>query len=110
MERFVKSDVVVLPLPYTDFSDAKKRPALIVANLKGKNTILVQITKINRNDDDIISLGKKDFVSGFLKEDSFVMPSMISTVRSSLISYKVGRIKKEKLEEIERKMCEIFTR
>ena len=34
MERFVKGDVVVLPFPYTDLSDTKKRPSLVVANVK----------------------------------------------------------------------------
>ncbi|MEK6913152.1 MAG: type II toxin-antitoxin system PemK/MazF family toxin [Nanoarchaeota archaeon] len=71
MEKFVKGDVVVLPFPYTDLSIAKKRPAVVIANLKGENIILAQITTNQRKDEDILSLTKKDFASGSLNYDSF---------------------------------------
>ncbi len=43
MERFVKGEVVVFPFLYTNLSEAKKRPALVVAKLKGENVILAQL-------------------------------------------------------------------
>ena len=73
MERFVKGDVVILPFPYTNFSSTKKRPALVVAQLKGNNVILVQITSQRRDDDDAIELKDSDFSSGDLKKTSFIM-------------------------------------
>ena len=39
MEELVKGDVVVLPFPFSDLTASKKRPALIVANLKGNDII-----------------------------------------------------------------------
>lgn len=39
MERFVKGDVIVLPFPFTDLSSAKRRPAVIIADLKGNDYI-----------------------------------------------------------------------
>jgi len=110
MERFVKGDVVVMPFPYTDLSTIKKRPALIIATLKGDNIILAQITKINRNDEDIISLKKSDFSFGMLKTDSYIMPSIIFTAESLSIEYKIGKLKQEKINQIEKKLVEIFTR
>lgn len=107
---YVKGDVVVLPFPYTDLSSAKKRPALIIATLKGENIILAQITTNQRNDEDLISLTKKDFASGFLKYNSFIMISLIFTADSSKIDYKIGRIKREKIKEVENKLCKVFTR
>mgnify|MGYP001613428797 FL=1 len=50
MERFVKGDVIVLPFPYTDLSTTKKRPALVIATLRGENIILAQITTVKRED------------------------------------------------------------
>lgn len=110
MERFVKGDVVVLPFPYTDFSNVKKRPAVVIATLKGTNVILAQITTNKRNDEDLISLTKKDFVSSSLSSDSFIMASLIFTADSSKIEYKIGRIKSEKIKEIQKKLIEVFTR
>jgi mRNA interferase MazF len=110
MERFVKGDVVVLPFPYTDFSSVKKRPAVVIATLKGSNVILSQITTNQRNDEDLISLTKKDFASGSLSSDSFIMASLIFTADISRIEYKAGKIKPEKIKEVQNKLCEIFTR
>ena len=106
----MKGEVVVSPFPYTNLSATKKRPALVIATLKGENIILAQITTVKREDEDLVSLSKKDFASGFLKHDSFVMPSIITTAESSSVLYKVGKIKQEKIKEIEKKLCEIFTR
>lgn len=110
MERFVKGDVVVLPFPYTDFSSVKKRPAVVVANLKGQNVILAQITTNQRHDEDLVSLRKKDFSSGSLSSDSFIMASLLFTADASRISYKAGKIKQKKVEEVQKELIEVFTR
>ncbi len=110
MERFVKGDVVVLPFPYTDLSTTKKRPALIVATLKGENIILAQITTKQRDDEDMLTLKKADFASGILKVDSYIMSSILFTAESSTVSYKAGKIKISKIKEVQDKLCEIFTR
>jgi len=110
MERFVKGDVVVLPFPYTDFSNVQKRPAVVIATLRGQNTILAQITTNKRDDEDLVSLTKKDFSSGSLKFDSFIMVSLIFTVDTSKINYKAGSLKQEKIKQVENKLIEVFTR
>jgi len=37
MAEFVKGDVVVVPFPFSDLSQAKKRPALVISKLKEIN-------------------------------------------------------------------------
>ncbi len=44
MATFVKGDVVIVPFPFSDLSQAKRRPALVVAKLTGDDLILCQIT------------------------------------------------------------------
>ena len=110
MEKFVKGDVVILPFPYTDLSSLKKRPALVVATLKGDNIILAQITTKKRSDPDLIELKKSDFSEGSLETDSFIMPSILFTAEILTIEYKAGRLKAAKVKEVENKLCEIFTR
>ena len=110
MEEFVKGDVVVTFFPFTDMSAIKKRPALVVADLKGENIILCQITTKKRRDGDKIELSDSDFVEGNLDFESFIMPSIIFTSEKAAISYRLGKLKKEKISEVENKVCEIFTR
>ena len=110
MEGFVKGDIVVLPFPYTDLSTTKKRPALIVATLMGENIILAQITTKERDDKDALTLKKSDFSSGMLKTDSYITPSILFTAESFSVDYKAGKLKSEKIKEVEKKLIEIFTR
>jgi len=37
MARFVRGDVAVVSFPFSDLTQAKRRPALIVSNLDGNN-------------------------------------------------------------------------
>ena len=58
MAEFIKGDVVVVPFPFSDLSQAKRRPALVVAELKGADLILCQITSQNIQDVYAIPLGR----------------------------------------------------
>ena len=46
----MKGTVVVVPFPFSDLSDSKRRPALVIADLKGNDMILCQITSQNTKD------------------------------------------------------------
>jgi mRNA interferase MazF len=108
--RFEKGDVVVFQFPFSDSDIYKKRPSLVVANLKGDNLILCQITGQPRPDPDRIELRRKDFQSGGIMRDSFIIPSILFTIHKSRINYKAGKIKQEKIKEVQDKLCEIFCR
>jgi mRNA interferase MazF len=113
MEKFVefeKGDVVVFQFPFSDTGVSKKRPGLVVAKLKGNDLILCQITKQPRPDPDLIELNLKDFQSGRINQNSFIRPSILFTVRKSRIEYKAGKLRQEKINEVQNRLCQIFTR
>ena len=74
MARFIKGDVVILPFPFSDLSQAKRRPALVVANLKGDDLILCQITSQTVSDDYAVAITNIDFSNGELNRNSNVRP------------------------------------
>ncbi|MBR9704126.1 type II toxin-antitoxin system PemK/MazF family toxin [Candidatus Pacearchaeota archaeon] len=108
MEKFVKGDVVVTPFPFSDLSSSIKRPALVISNLKGKDLILCQITSKNHPDPYQINLLPEDFIKGELYINSFIKPLIIFTLRNSIILYKIGKIKKDKIFEVENRICDII--
>ena len=108
MERFIKGDVVVVPFPFSDLSQFKKRPALVIANLEGEDLILCQITSKYKKDKYAIALNQSDFSEGSLKINSYIRPNKIFTAHKDLILYKVGQIKKEKMSEVLEKLEEIL--
>lgn len=110
MEGLVKGDVVITPFPFSDLKSSIKRPALVVANLKGNDLILCQITSKEHLDPYQIILDKNEFSQGSLSVNSFIKPSILFTLRNSIILYKAGRINKAKIKEVEDKICDIIRR
>ena len=61
MEEFVKGEVVVIPFPFSDLSEVKRRPAFVVNKLAGDDAILCQITSHTLKDKYSVPLRKADF-------------------------------------------------
>ncbi len=108
MGRFMKGDIAVIPFPFSDLSDAKKRPALVLAELDGDDVILCQITSQNIKDEYAIILKDSDFKSGSLNKTSNIRPNRIFTADEKIILYKVGNVKEEKINEVVDKIIEIL--
>ena len=106
----MKGDVVVLPFPFSDLSKSRKRPALVVADLKAQDIILCQITSKARIDDYCIVLGNDDFKQGGLNLTSMIRPNKLFTADKSIILYRIGSLKKEKIKEVETELVKIFKR
>ena len=99
MGKPVIGEVVVLPFPQTNLQVGKRRPALVVAVLKGDDLILCQITSQVRSDGYSISLDAPDFERGRLAMDCFIRPNRLFTVEQSVILYSAGKVKDAKLRE-----------
>ena len=108
MAKFVKGDIVVIPFPFSDLSLAKRRPALVIADLSGDDIILCQITSQNISDKYAITLEGKDFQSGSLKKKSNIRPNRIFTADNHIILYKIGQVKNDKLDEVIKKIIHII--
>ena len=108
MAAFVKGDVIVVPFPFSDLSQAKRRPAMVVAELQGDDVILCQITSQQISDNYSLPITDSDFDEGGLKRNSNIRPNRIFTADRHLILYKVGSLKKEKMDQVIQKIIEII--
>ena len=109
MERLVRGDVVVLPFPFSDLSQSKKRPAFVVAPLQGDDVILCQITTVAHSDLYSALLEEKDFVTGSLKQPSYIRPTRLFTSDIRIIIKRVGSVHQNKIEEVIKKIIMIIT-
>ena len=100
MGGFVKGDVVVLNFPFSDLSQTKRRPALVVATPQGDDVILCQITSQARTDAYSILLEQSDFSSGGLNQTSRVRPNRLFTADEAIVVYRAGRISNDKLSDV----------
>ena len=95
MAEFVRGSVVVLPFPFSDMTGSKRRPALVLSQIKGDDAILCQITSKQHFDDYAIPLNNTDFQIGEINQDSFIRINKIFTADKSLILYSLGKLKDE---------------
>ena len=98
MAGFIAGDVVVIPFPFSDLSNTKRRPALVLASPNGPDVVLVQIT--SRAYSGAVALEQAHFAKGGLKRRSYARPGKLFTAEESLILYRVGTLEAAKLEEI----------
>ena len=108
MAKFVKGDVVVIPFPFSDLSQSKRRPALVIAPLEGNDAILCQLTSKTVKDTYAISIDDADFASGSLKQPGNIRPNRLFTADTHIILYRIGIIKKDKLNQVVEKVVEII--
>jgi mRNA interferase MazF len=106
--KFVKGDVVVVPFPFSDLSNAKRRPALVLAGLEGDDLILCQITSQAIRDQYAVPLQDDDFDKGGLQRPSNVRPNRLFTADSQIVLYRVGSLHRTKLTEVIDKVVEII--
>lgn len=109
MGKFMKRDIVVLPFPFSNLGSAKRRPALVLSEIKGDDFLLCQITSQSVADEYAIPLLLTDYAEGSLNRVSNIRPNRLFTADSSLVLYRAGQITKEKYNEVVEKLIAIIT-
>jgi mRNA interferase MazF len=85
-------DVVFVRFPFSDLSQVKLRPALVLANAGRGDTILCQITSRPYGDRDAIRLEEASFTQGHLIKISYVRPAKLFTANRSIIQKSVASV------------------
>lgn len=108
MARFVRGDVVVLPFPFSDLSQTKRRPALVVAEAGGDELLLCQITSQSARDQYAVALSTSDFEFGSLNKQSHIRSNRIFTAHAGLIAYSAGHLRDSKTREVAERLVALL--
>jgi mRNA interferase MazF len=108
MVKPVAGEIVVIPFPRNDPAAAKRRPALVIADLPGEDLILCQITSRAHSDAFAVPLTSSDFERGQLPQPGFIRPQRLFTVEQHLILHSVGKVTAEKFDEVFKKARALF--
>lgn len=108
-----QGDVVLVSFPFTDLTQSKRRPALVLSpdsfNAAGEDLVLAAITSHITNDPDAVLLQRGDFAEGWLPKTSLVKTTKLFTMHSSLVVKRICALRIEKMEEILRSMRGFFS-
>ena len=92
--------VVLIPFPFSDLSQSKLRPAVVLAGVGRGDWILCQVTSKPYGDDRAIPLTDDSFATGSLRVTSYARPGKLFTANRELVTTQAGRLKTEPFKEI----------
>ncbi len=85
--------VVMVSFPFSDLSQTKLRPAVVLAGAERGDWVLCQITSNSYADTRAVLLNNSHFHSGSLRVTSYARPGKLFTANQSLISSQIGILK-----------------
>jgi len=92
--------VVLVRFPFSDLSQTKLRPAVVLADAGHGDWILCQVTSKPYGDATALTLEDVSFAAGSLRVTSYARPGKLFTANRDLIVAQVGTLKPEALTEI----------
>ena len=99
--------VILVRFPFSDLSQTKLRPAVVLADVGRGDCILCQITSKPYIDASAIELDDAAFASGSLRVISYARPSKLFTANQNLITSQVGNLTPNALRSIAQVVAEI---
>lgn len=109
MEGFSVRDVVFVRFPFSDLSNSKLRPAIIISNVQNQDSILCQITSKSYADSESIEINERDFDEGSLKLTSYIRPGKIFTAHESIIAKRVAKLSSETHKKLIEKIISLIS-
>ncbi len=92
--------VVLIRFPFSDLSQTKLRPAVVLASVARGDRILCQITSKPYGDRNAVEIKKAAFVSGSLRMTSYARPGKLFTASEELITGEIATLDTMVLGEI----------
>ena len=100
MGSLAAGSVVTVRFLFSDLSQSKFRPAVVVADAGKGDWLLCQVTSNSYADVKAVKFDQMDFSQGSLKITSYARPSKLFTASSSLIHATVGALTPAPLQRL----------
>lgn len=100
--------VVLVPFPFSDLSQSKIHPALVLAEAGRGDWILCQLTSKAYGDARAISLDAADFSEGGLRLTSYARPAKLFTATEVLMLEQAGQLRAETMRAILQAVIGLF--
>lgn len=92
--------VVLVRFPFSDLTNSKLRPAVVLAAAKKGDWVLCQITSKPHSDSRAIELVSSSFAKGSLRAVSYARPGKLFTANQNLITRQIGTLKNDPFTQI----------
>ena len=92
--------IVLVPFPFSDLSQTKLRPALLLAEANRGDCILCQITSNPYGDSQAIELTNNQLAASSLHKTSYVRPSKLFTANHNLMQKEIGSLTEDAFRQV----------
>ena len=100
--------IVLIPFPFTDLSDTKIRPAVIISNKPIGDDVVVAFISTNIKKKERFGVFLKMNNKNGLKADSVVMISKIATLEKKTILGEIGELSNSEMAQVRDKIKGLF--
>lgn len=109
---FEQGEIVVADIVYSQQFGFKRRPVLVVSstahNSASLDIIVVSISSTKPRSEYELKLAKADISEGELRYESKIIIDFATTIEKHLITQRIGKISDRKMQEVKRKMKELY--
>ena len=110
---YEQGDIVLIPVPFSDLTNRKQRPVLIISNdsynKATEDIVVVAITSQLKDLDYSVVIESKDLVEGELKTKSAVRTDKVYTPSKVIVRKKFGQVNSHVLKSVRVKINELIT-
>ena len=100
MGPLAAGSVVLVRFPFSDLSQSKLRPAVVLADCGRGDWLLCQLTSNAYSDARAVELQAGDFRVGSLQVTSYARPGKLFTAHQTLLAAEVGALSQSSLKRI----------
>jgi len=100
-----RSDLVLLPFPFSDLSSAKRRPVLVLRNPNRQGDFLAAQVTSQLHHQPAVPLADDHLKLGMLPKTSIVRTDKVFTLSASLIVRRIGVLSEPAFDRVLRAVC-----
>lgn len=101
-----KGEIVLIPFPFTNLSDTKIRPCLVL--IESVNDLTVSFITSQSGWNDNSSVPVKFSAANGLKKDSLIRLNKLATIDKILVLGKIGILSKDEISAVNQKLKEVL--
>ena len=100
--------VILVRFPFSDLSQSKLRPAVVLVHADRGDWILCQITSKPYGDPRAVQITDADFATGGLRLVSYARPGKLFTAHQTLFSAEAGELNAEAFARVRQAVHALF--
>ena len=101
-----KGEIILIPFPFTDLTDTKIRPCLVL--IEAQNDVTVSFITTQTGWNDPASQEISPSIENGLKKESLIRLNKIATIDKDLVIGKIGVLNKIELNAVNQKLIAVF--